>query len=74
MVVGRLAVFQRAEFRQGNEAMTEVETDPGRREFLHSFPDGFGLVEQVTPGSGSGHEETAGDRHHRAVGGPSGSG
>lgn len=27
------------------EAMTEADTDPGRREFLEALPDGFGLVE-----------------------------
>ncbi|GAA2425440.1 hypothetical protein [Streptomyces glaucus] len=44
-VVDRLSDSQRAEFQQLIEAMTAAETDPGRREFLEEFPDGFGLVE-----------------------------
>lgn len=44
-VVDRLSDSQRGEFLQVIEAMTEAETDPGRREFLEAFPDGFGLVE-----------------------------
>lgn len=44
-VVDRLSDSQRGEFQQLIEAMTEAETDPGRREFLEAFPDGFGLVE-----------------------------
>ncbi|MFJ6623527.1 hypothetical protein ACIQOW_38910 [Kitasatospora sp. NPDC091335] len=43
-VVDRLSSAQRAEFQQVIDAMTEAETDPGRREFLAAFPDGFGLV------------------------------
>ncbi|MGW7582739.1 hypothetical protein ACWGKU_28800 [Kitasatospora sp. NPDC054768] len=43
-VVDRLSSSQRAEFQQVINAMTEVETDPGRHEFLTAFPDGFGLV------------------------------
>ncbi|WP_405006851.1 hypothetical protein OHV13_24695 [Kitasatospora purpeofusca] len=44
-VVGRLSDSRRAEFQQVIEAMAKAETDPDRREFLDSFPDGFGLVE-----------------------------
>ncbi|MEV5177213.1 hypothetical protein AB0L10_40570, partial [Streptomyces flaveolus] len=44
-VVDRMSDSQRAEFQQMIEEMTVVETDPGRREFLEAFPDGFGLVE-----------------------------
>ncbi|AGP51793.1 hypothetical protein M271_00780 [Streptomyces rapamycinicus NRRL 5491] len=36
---------QRAELQQVVEEMTVAEPDPGRREFLEAFPDGFGLVE-----------------------------
>ncbi|MEU1304399.1 hypothetical protein [Streptomyces shenzhenensis] len=43
-MVDRLSNSQRAEFQQVIEAMTEAETDPGRREFLEAVPDGFGLV------------------------------
>jgi hypothetical protein len=44
-VVDRLSDFQRGDFRRVIEAMTAAETDPGPREFLEAFPDGFGLVE-----------------------------
>ncbi|MFD7064793.1 hypothetical protein [Streptomyces sp. NPDC059906] len=44
-VVGGLSSCQRAEFQQVIGAMTEAEADPGRRDYLESFPDGFGLVE-----------------------------
>ncbi|MFA0845586.1 hypothetical protein [Streptomyces rochei] len=44
-VVDRLSDSQRGEFQQVIEAMTAAETDPGRREFLEVFPDGFGLAE-----------------------------
>jgi hypothetical protein len=47
-VADRMSDAQRAELRQVVEAMAAAETDPGRREFLEEFPDGFGLGEYST--------------------------
>lgn len=44
-VVDCLSNAQHGEFQQVIEAMTEAETDPGRRERLEALPDDFGLVE-----------------------------
>ncbi len=58
-VVNRLSDSQRGEFQQVIEAMTEAETDPGRRRILEAFPDGFGPVEWLPTGSASGREENS---------------
>ncbi|MFF0740412.1 hypothetical protein ACFYVL_08410 [Streptomyces sp. NPDC004111] len=44
-VVGKLSGEQRIELAELLGAMAEAETNPARREFLESFPEGFGLME-----------------------------
>ncbi|MEU6313210.1 hypothetical protein [Streptomyces sp. NPDC047014] len=42
---GRLPTDQRARFLRVLADLAEVETDAGRREFLESFPEAFGLLD-----------------------------
>ncbi|MEV8599488.1 hypothetical protein AB0465_06225 [Streptomyces griseoviridis] len=42
----QLSSDQRAEFIGLIRFMAAEESDPSRREFLESFPEGFGLVEE----------------------------
>ncbi|MGW5738448.1 MULTISPECIES: hypothetical protein [Streptomyces] len=44
--VARLSGDQRGELRALLGTMAALETDPGRREFLEGFPEGFGLAEE----------------------------
>lgn len=44
----QLSSDQRQELLDLLGAMAEEEPDPARREFLEGFPEGFGLVEDVT--------------------------
>ncbi|GLF92653.1 hypothetical protein [Streptomyces yaizuensis] len=47
-VVDLLSEEQRQELRELLRAMAEGESDPGRRDFLAGFPEGFGLDEDGT--------------------------
>ncbi|MFJ6565763.1 hypothetical protein ACIQMV_39240 [Streptomyces sp. NPDC091412] len=44
-LVAQLSSDQRSDFIDLLGSMTAEEADPSRREFLESFPEGFGLVE-----------------------------
>ncbi|WP_186785327.1 hypothetical protein [Streptomyces misionensis] len=45
-LVSHLSVDQRSEFMDLLASMASEEKDPSRREFLLSFSEGFGLVEE----------------------------
>ncbi|WP_309057249.1 hypothetical protein [Streptomyces sp.] len=46
-LVSRLSSAQRSEFIDLLGTMAEGEPDPGRREFLEGFPEGFGLLDDA---------------------------
>ncbi|MFE3205709.1 hypothetical protein [Embleya sp. NPDC059237] len=51
-VLGRLPLDQRDRFLKVLADLAEAEENPGRREFLESFPFSCGLVEEGPEGSG----------------------
>ncbi|MEW2418417.1 hypothetical protein AB0953_32715 [Streptomyces sp. NPDC046866] len=46
-LAGKLSSDQRSELTDLLGTMAEAEADPGRREFLEGFPEGFGLLDDA---------------------------
>ncbi|WP_179166777.1 hypothetical protein [Streptomyces sp. CB03238] len=46
-LVSKLSSGQRNEWIELLGTMAEAESDPARREFLHGYPEGFGLLDDA---------------------------